>query len=315
MSEHGGFALNLGTDVVTRNISNTEVFTWNSCRRKYWYEFILAIEPNQMGDSLRRGLLFHEVMASYYQFLKDWDLQGRPMNDMRHESAVVFAKNHMAEFVREAKTYTLEDITIITRLTTGYWNFYQGDPEWIIEEVETPYEVAVGDHNFSFRVDMIVRRRDNGMRILVDHKTAYNFWSGDDLALSGQFPKYVDALKRLGVHIDLCILNQVRSRELKNPTMDQLFKRTPQKPTHAKKQRAAKEQVVASQEIVAYRRLPLEVQEDKATRVLNKQVCKYCDVKPLCMAEFDGGDATVMMNRDFKPRTYGYNFDVDKADV
>lgn len=303
--------VNLGTaDDVSRKISNTEVSTWNACKRQYYYNFVLNLEPKVMNSALGRGILFHEVMGAYYQFLKAWDEENpndyKAAPSMRHVQAVQTARSHMLEFCK-GPAYDFDSIMTVDRLLTGYWDFYQGDPEWEIIAVEEAYDVPVGDHTFSFRVDLIARERKSKKMILIDHKTAYNFWNADKLALSPQFPKYKAALAKLGILIDECMLNQVRSRELKTPTATDLFRRTTVKPTKAKQDNAEREQVVASREILAYRALPLAVQEQRATRVLNEGVCKYCDAKPLCLTEWDGGDATIMLNRDYQPRTYGYN--------
>lgn len=295
MSEHT--LTNLG-DATMRRISNSEVSTWLSCQRKYYYEFDLNLEPNQQGSALSRGVLFHDVLAIYYSALKD---------GIKHDDAVIVARRHLQSYLANT-SFAMETVTEVDRLLHGYWNFYKGDPDWEILDVERGYDLALtNEYEYSLRFDLLIRNRKTGEIILVDHKTAYDFWSEDDLALSPQFPKYIGSLRANGVHVDKAILNQVRTRSIKNPSPEQLFRRTVDKPSLAKIQNAMREQVIVSEQIVKHRSLPLEVRAANSVRTLNKQVCKYCDAKPLCMSEYDGGDVTHMIANDFKQRTYGYN--------
>ena len=290
---------------VTRRISNSEVGTFLTCEKKYYYEFGLNLEPRVAGGALGKGTLLHEVLAEYYQCLKDGD---------NYDQARYVARSGLQRYLSSTE-YNAETVMEVDRLLQGYWNYYQGDPDWEILEVEKGYDLSMTeDYEYSLRLDLLVRERDTGLVVLVDHKTAYDFWTQDDLDLNPQFPKYIGALRANGIMVDKAILNQIRSRSIKNPTMDQMYRRTVCKPSMAKIQNAMREQVLASQEIVKFRALPLEVQAANSKRILNKAVCKNCNVKPLCLSEFDGGDITVAVQTDFKQRTYGYNpTDVDMS--
>ncbi len=282
-----------------RRISNSEVATWLTCKRKYYYEFDLALEPVKSSPALGRGILLHEVLANYYQCLKD---------GFTHEAAIVNARQLLQTFMAN-NSYGMETVIEVDRLLAGYWAHYKGDPDWEILEVERGYDVELTSaYEYALRLDLLVKSRSTGHVILVDHKTAYDFWSADDLDLNPQFPKYIGSLRANGLKVDKAILNQIRTRKLKAPGPDDLYRRTVSNPSNAKVANAMREQMLASEEIVAHRALPVEVQEATAIRLLNKAGgCKFCDVKPLCMSEYDGGNITHMVANEFKKRTYGYN--------
>lgn len=304
MSEHS--LIPLGTDTDMRRISNSEVSTWLTCQRKYYYEFILNLEPKQANGALGKGTLFHSALASYYDILK----AGEP-----HHKAVAEARK-MLLIETAMSNYSLDTVMEVDRLLKGYWAYYMGDPDWEILEVEANYDLPITDNfEYSLRLDLYVRSRSTGAYILVDHKTTYDFWSQDDLDLNPQFPKYIASMRANGKQVDYAILNQVRSRALKNPSPEQLFKRAVCKPSLAKVQTALREQVLVSQEITRYRELPLAVQAANSTRILNKAVCKWCNVKSLCLSEYDGGDITYQIEYDFKQRTYGYNAPSEDLDA
>jgi hypothetical protein len=281
-----------------RRISNSEVATWLACQRKYYYEFDLALEPLKVGTALNRGIILHDILAKYYEGLK---------NGLPHSVAMSDARARLSTYMA-APNADIEVVMEVDRLLQGYWAHYQGDPDWEILQVESGHDLAMTDaYEYSLRLDLLVRERSTGKTILVDHKTCYNFWTEDEMDLNPQFPKYIGALRSNGVTVDKAILNQIRTRVIKNPSSDQLFRRAPYTPSRAKVANALREQVIASQQIVRHREQPLDVRANMALRVLNKQVCQYCDSKPLCLSEYDGGDITHMIATDYKPRTYGYN--------
>jgi hypothetical protein len=123
------------------------------------------------------------------------------------------------------------------------------------------------------------------------------------------FPKYLGALRSNNVKVDFCLLNEVRTRELKDKSPVGLFKRTRYTPSDAKIKQALFEQIVASREITAFRAHDLETQSKLGLRTLNTNLCKFCPMKSLCISEFDGGDITFLKVADFKPNSYneGYN--------
>lgn len=287
-----------------RRISNSEVATWLTCKRKYYYEFDLNLEPRISSGALGKGTLLHEGLAVYYE-----DLQA----GNSHKVATEVARTRLQSYL-SASEYDFETVMEVDRLLQGYWNFYQGDPNWEILEVEKGYDLSMTeDYEYSLRLDLLVRERDTGLVVLVDHKTAYDFWTEDDLDLNPQFPKYIGSLRANGVNVDKAVLNQIRTRSIKAPTMEQLFRRTTCKPSLAKIQNAMREQVISSMEIIQHRALPVEVQAANSVRLLNKTMCKFCNVKSLCLAEYDGGDISVSIETDFRPRTYGYNPTEDAA--
>lgn len=303
MSEHsvlpnGGAAPYLGDASNMRRISNSEVSTWLTCQRKYYYEFDLNLQPRRQGKALGRGVLLHDVLALYYERLKA---------GCTHSVAVTDARARLQTYLAD-DAFGMDTVAEVDNLLRGYWDYYQGDPDWEILEVEKGYDLALTeDYEYALRLDLLVKSRSTGQTILVDHKTAYDFWTEDDLDLNPQFPKYIGSLRANGVFVDKAILNQIRTRKLKNPTGEDLFRRTVCKPSIAKVQNAIREQVLSSREIVKHRALPVEVRASNSKRVLNKMICRNCDVKALCMSEYDGGDITHMIDTDYTQRTYGYN--------
>lgn len=295
MTEHSfGATPPVQEDTSMRKISNSEVATWLACRKKYYYEFDLSLEPNMRGTALGRGILLHDVLAVYYRQIKD----GVP-----HMDAVVKSDEYLTGFLA-SPSYEMETVMEVRKLLAGYWATYCGDNEWEILEVEQTRELPMNDDFlYSLRFDLLVLERKTGKIALVDHKTCYNFWSHDEVELNAQFPKYVGSLRANGTQVDKVIINMLRTRK----DAKERYKRVDAVPSRMKIANQIREQIMVSQEIVKHKELPIETRSAITPRVLNKTVCQYCDVKSLCMSELDGGDITTAIKSDYKPRTYGYN--------
>jgi hypothetical protein len=289
-----------GQGLTTRHISNSEVGTWNTCQRQYYYSFDLSLEPKRHSAPLSRGILGHDAIAAYYLAIK----AGKSPGD-----AALEARQILRMAMNDTISFDMEVVMDVDRILNAYFPMTVKDlSDWEILEVESKHDLPMtDDFDMPLRLDLLVRIRSTKEIVLIDHKYTYDFWTEDDLALNPQFPKYVGALRNSDYPIAYCILNQIRTRHLKNPGADDLVRRSIQRPSNAKIRRALTEHIIASQQIAEFRSLAPETRAQVATRVLNKMVCRGCFVKSLCQAEFDGGDIQYLAQNDYKARTYGYN--------
>jgi peptidyl-tRNA hydrolase len=285
--------------VEPRRISNSEVGTWLTCRYKYYLSFVKRIAPKQMGTALGKGTLGHEVLAIYYQ---------RLMDGVGHEAAKHDAVNHLMYIMAGSETYALDTCTEVRRILELYWAYYTDDElNWEILAVEKSYDLDLTDgYGMPMRLDLLVKDRD-GKIALVDHKFFYDMPNTDKLALNVQFPKYIGALRHNDIQVDYCVLNVLRTRSMKNPALNDLFRRINVGVSAAKVRNALRTHILASEEITEYRSLPEGAQEAKALPLMNDYVCKSCDFAPICITNFDGGDPTYLIQSDYVHNTYGYN--------
>lgn len=283
---------------MTRNISNSEVTTWLTCRNQYRYAFDLDLEPKKRSDPLTRGIIGHDAFDVYYKHL-----QRGEKHDIARDAAVERLMYKMGE--RDAP---LDLIMDVRRILEMYWAHYQGDSNWEILQVENMNLLDLNeDYAMPTRLDLLVREKDTGKTLLVDHKFYYDLPHADKLALNVQFPKYIGALAANGITVDYCVLNVLRYRVLKNPSMADLFRRYKVSVSPAKIRRALSTHILASQEITEYRSLPEAVRPSRAIPVFNSLICDRCDFAALCQSEFDGGDIKYLIETDYQKNSYGYN--------
>lgn len=281
-----------------RRVSNSEVSAWLTCERQYYYEYDLKLEPIKKSDTLNTGILGHEILADYYE---------RRQNGESHTSAASNARIKLQGYLASHGMFAFQIVLTVDRLLSGYWELYASD-NWTILAVEKEYTVPLtDDFEYVMKLDLLVRDNDTGETLLVDHKFVYDFYSEDAMQLNPQFPKYMGALRFAGIPVNKAILNQIRFREMKNPSTEQVYKRSPYKPSKAKVENAVREQIISSRRIWNHRQLSLQERAATSVRILNKQICRSCSVKDLCLSEFDGGDITYLVQNDYKRNTYGYN--------
>ena len=173
-----------------RNISNSEVSTWLSCRNKYRYAFDLDLEPKKRSDPLTRGTIGHDALDVYYKTLQAG--QG-------HTYAVDQATKRLGTIMSQPDA-PFDLILDVRRILELYWPYYEGDPNWEILEVEQMHNLPLNeDYSMPTRLDLLVRDRTDGKIALVDHKFYYDMPNPDKLALNVQFPKYIGALAEAGI--------------------------------------------------------------------------------------------------------------------
>lgn len=286
------------TEPQPRVISNSEVSNWNSCKAKYRYYHDLKLEPVHKSDSLSLGITLHNCLENYYRAI----LQGKTRQEALEASFYVIQQTMLKDAVIAQRAYLMLE---------GYFAVYADEASgWKILAVEQDYRIPLtSDYTYVMKLDLLVQDLSDLKIKIVDHKSTYDFWSEDDFALNMQFPKYIGALRFNNIKVDEIIVNQLRTRSLKAPKTEDLFRRTPLKYADFTIRQALQEQIVASQQIAAYRALPEPQRKQQATRIANRMMCRMCGVKALCIGEFNGANIDYLISSEFQRNTYdeGYN--------
>lgn len=284
-----------------RNVSNSEVTTYLSCKRQYEYAFMDNIEPIDTSTPLARGTVFHLGMELYWKAR----LQGAA-----HHEAMKAAEE---AFCHVPDGFTLTQVMEAQHLWTRYMNFHAGFPDIKPLGTEQQYDLPLTSTlNMTIRYDFYFMNIRTGKYAILDYKTSYDFWSLEDHELNGQMPKYIATMQANNFRVDEGYLEEIRSRKLgpeKASDPKNLWKRTRYAPSGARKKAVLAQHIGAALEIEKHRSLPEDERRAVSYPVLNKHgVCKYCNFKSLCISELDGKvDLTVDKRVGFKENTYGYN--------
>lgn len=284
-----------------RNISNSEVTTFLSCKRQYEYAFMDELEPLNTSTPLARGTTFHLAMELYWRAR----IGGAVHTEAMKEAEVAFAS------VPEG--FTIVQVMEAQTLWVRYMNFHAGFPDMKPLGTEEQYDLDLTPTiKMTIRYDLYFQSIRTGKFAILDYKTSYDFWSNEDHDLNGQMPKYIACMQANGFRVDEGYLEEIRTRKLgaeKASDPKNLWRRTPYRPSGARKKSLLQQHIAASLEIEKHRALDEEERKMVSIPVLNKHgACKYCNFKNLCISELDGKtDLTVDKRVGYKHNSYGYN--------
>lgn len=286
-----------------RNISNSEVTTFLTCRQMYDFAFVRNLAPKKTAKALDRGTLGH-LSFQYY-------IEAR-LNGANHEQALAAS---IRAFNEAAAAGVSVEIVLETRyLVERYHAFHNGWPEWNLLGTEEYAELPITDEIvLPIRYDLYVEEIETGRKLIGDFKFTFRFWASVEHSLNGQMPKYITVMQKNGFQVDGGFLEQIRTEKLgKEKASDHrnLWKRTSYYPRGITRRNMLRQHVATSLEIMEYRALPDAEREAKTIPVLNKHgACKYCNFKELCASKLQGADIDHFIKTDFVQNSYaeGYN--------
>lgn len=286
-------------------ISNSEVTAYNVCERKHLYDFIYGIKPTfeNLPPGIRKGAVGHVPMEVYYNNLKD----GYSYQDARSNALEALDE----ELLRIHRDFPdnfslLKDIAEIKPRLLAYFDYWGAEPFDILE-VEQEHTIPIGvDIQYGMKLDLLVKYRDTGDIYVVDNKWVANFKSSDNLKLDGQLPKYVKTLQEEGINIKGAIFNQIRTRSMKDPKPEDLFRRSTPPFNQIGIDRVWQEQVSTAKEIYERKLNPIDYNEE-ARRTLTYTACNGCMHRSLCFIGLEGGDVRSHIVTHYKRSDYGYS--------
>jgi CRISPR/Cas system-associated exonuclease Cas4 (RecB family) len=282
--------------MTTRLISNSEVSSWLQCRRKYWYEYVLDLEPKVLSAPLTKGTLVHAMLEGYYV--------GKSMG-LTEEECIAEA---MVPLLAEARRpgADIGDLGETKDLVLGYFAHYRevDDERYKVYAVESKMRAELVPDYFAIAgtLDLIWLDTWDGKYIIVDHKTSYNFWTDAQAQITGQPVKYAFMATELGLDIKGAMINQLRTRKLKEG--NDLYKRIFIKPSAVKVKNVMNQHIRASTEIMEFRQ---HLNKDAALPVYDKYACKECNFLDLCDADSEGSNIDFQIKVNYRKReSYGY---------
>lgn len=88
---------------------------------------------------------------------------------------------------------------------------------YLVKGVEQEYLLEYDPETqsrFRFVIDLVLEDPE-GLTVIVDHKTTYDFYSPDVARLQGQVPKYIGAMRGLGLKAHYGEYNMLRTRKIR----------------------------------------------------------------------------------------------------
>ena len=168
-----GFAETLRREQIP-HISFSQISTVESCRQRYYLQYVLGQEPQPVPDYFTKGKLFHQLVASHYR------KNGRSSS----QASLAFAQAEIAGQYEGRNQRHLENAFRVHLQHS--WK----DVEVIA--VEKPFAMLIDPHlpPCVGVIDLAARQEDT--YIVVDHKTGRDFYPQDEL----QSAIYMEYMRR-----------------------------------------------------------------------------------------------------------------------
>lgn len=284
------------------SISHSEVETYLTCRRKHYYSYVLKLEKNVGSQGQARGSVGHEVLAAFYRVFLSALEPGELWNEAMEAAYATFKEQTRWNLVDDDKHLKLKDI-----LFDWYFPFepYVSKGYQVIA-VEEQYRLVYDeelDLSYTFVVDLVLKD-PQGRILVVDHKFLNDFYTRAAAELQPQIPKYIGALRGLNYKVAYGEYNMLRTRPLKKSgnTLSDRQQQITIEASNKRVLRSWEEQVDVAEELVLLKTEPIEEIERRAWRVGTDHVCKFCDFRPLCIAELNGEPTKLMKNTEYRAK-------------
>jgi len=171
---------------------------WQKCRRAWFFQYRLGLEPKTPSTALFLGSGVHEALGMYYrknctglldEYFRDWAAEA--IHNMRTE---------LAFFWQIYESDMLEQVELGAAMLRHYQQYYApqtGRDDFEIIDSEINFEFPICDDvSFRGRVDGLIRS-DNGLLWVFEHKTAKNLNRIDWTSYDPQCTGYIWAAQEL----------------------------------------------------------------------------------------------------------------------
>jgi hypothetical protein len=163
-----------------QHISFSQLGTFNTCKKQYYWKYIEGLLPRKFNDSLQLGTIVHEGLQRLYE-------TGDP--DMAMALIQVSLNEIDKTMFKEQDFEDYESMKIIAKAMVigAYHIFYIDDFEkYEIIELERKHSIPIRNpksnyatgYNFEFIADGVLKERATGRYWLLEYKTASRLGDG-----------------------------------------------------------------------------------------------------------------------------------------
>jgi CRISPR/Cas system-associated exonuclease Cas4 (RecB family) len=173
-------------------LTHSSIQTFKDCRRKYYYRYVLGIEPKEKADYFILGVAVHLGLKLHYS--------GKSTVEIEEVISDYFQKQAPRQF-NDPRVHQkwIDAHLLAVGMVNHYRETYQ-DEQFTVKDVEVPFSVDINGVNLKGVKDMIVTD-EHGNDWVVEHKTTSSI---DDryikkLSLDAQSITYLFDGKAIGV--------------------------------------------------------------------------------------------------------------------
>lgn len=232
-------------------VSFSELSTFRQCPLLHEFKYRQRwVKPVEEGSALDKGKQWHAVMEIHYKTIFAWNRAHPDVSrrtDAQERGLIRSCRKAVAHLLADPITGEQTDVqALIEWMYNGYVELYGADRDHFRPlAIEHPIEVPLLDEHrnptrfiLKARIDLIGVDLTNGLRGVVDHKSAANLPDDMSLEIDDQFGLYCWMLKQAGKRASnafhFCSRTQRNQADFPDYTgrskpqaLEQRFRRTP----------------------------------------------------------------------------------------
>ena len=270
-------------------VSHSEIESYLLCERKHFYGYAMGIQRIEESAALNRGTLGHKVLETYYKTI----LEG---------AANIIAENRAMNYLKSQFGIASSDLIDEVAKLVKFHFMAAPFANYKILAVEQEYVLPISDDlAYPFVVDLIVQDPAHKI-VLVDHKFTYDFYTQKQMGTMPQIPKYIGALRALGMNVDYGLYNILRYRKMAHPELSDRNQLIEIRPTEARILRTFEECLQAVEQVTERKSHTLLEQSKLDLRISSKMVCDSCSYNNICVAELNQTNPDLVLRSEYKLR-------------
>lgn len=198
------------------SVSHSRADNYLLCRRKDYYSYILGLQKVYESDSTGLGSAYHQCLEVYYRTIKEAGTTRRKQKAAR-KAAVKAMHEHYLKLVKDGFESPDNRVPLKELLRRYINNEPFVSQGWLIVDVEKEFLLEYDEETqsrFRFVIDLIARDPLDKV-VIIDHKTAWDFFDHEMSSLQGQVPKYIGAMRGLGYKVHYGAYSQIRTRPIR----------------------------------------------------------------------------------------------------
>lgn len=198
------------------SVSHSRADGYLLCRRKDYYSYTLGLRRRTESDSTGLGSAYHKCLEVFYRTIAEAGATRRKQK-AAFKTAVKAMHEQYLKFVKEGfeSPDNRVDLKELLRRYVEMEPFVKSG--WLIQGVEREFLLEYDtetESQFRFVIDLIAED-PTGKVVIIDHKTAYDFFDHEMSQLQGQVPKYIGAMRGLGYKVHYGAYSQIRTRPIR----------------------------------------------------------------------------------------------------
>lgn len=202
------------------SVSHSRADGYLLCRRKDYYGYTLSLQKVYESDGTGLGSGYHQCLEVFYRAIMAAGSTRRKQK-AAFKDAVKAMHQHYLKLVKDGfeSPDNRVDLKELLRRYVNLEPFVKNG--WLVKDVEKEFLLEYDEETesrFRFVVDLIVED-PTGRTVIVDHKTAYDFFDHEMASLQGQVPKYMGAMRGLGYKVHYGMYSQIRTRPIRGDKM------------------------------------------------------------------------------------------------